>query len=39
MKKNGSMKNLGDWNERIGLPISTYNEKVFKHYRLMFDHL
>jgi hypothetical protein len=40
-KNSQSLKNLnpGNWNERIGLPISTYNEKVFKHYRLMFDHL
>ncbi|CAI2364146.1 unnamed protein product [Moneuplotes crassus] len=25
------------WNQRFALPISEYNEKVFKKYRLLFD--
>jgi len=27
------------WSDRIGLPISTYNEKVFPRYRILFEHL
>ncbi len=29
----------GDWDERIGYPISTYNESVFPQYRLGFDEI
>ena len=28
-----------NWNDRIGLPISTFNEKVFPRYRILFEHL
>jgi hypothetical protein len=31
------MKNT--WNERIGLPISTFNEKVFPKYKILFEDL
>ena len=27
------------WSERIGLPISTYNESVYPRYKILFDHL
>jgi len=27
------------WSERIGLPISTYNENVYPRYKILFDHL
>ena len=27
------------WSERVGMPISTYNEKVHNRYKLMFEHL
>lgn len=27
------------WSERIGLPISKYNETVFPRYKILFDHL
>ena len=27
------------WSERIGLPISKYNETVFPRYKILFEHL
>jgi len=36
MNKTGG---FGPWNARIGLPISTYNEKVYPKYKITFDHL
>ena len=36
----GFAKNFpSNWNARIGLPISTYNEKVFPKYKILFEHL
>lgn len=37
-KKNRRIvKEEGNWNERVGLPISTYNEAVFKQYKVNFN--
>lgn len=27
------------WSDRIGLPISTYNETVFPRYKILFEDL
>ena len=36
----GYAKNFpSSWNARIGVPISTYNEKVYPKYKILFDHL
>eukprot|EP00347_Sterkiella_histriomuscorum_P008727 403343983 len=36
--KNMRLQKTG-WSERIGLPISTYNQTVFPRYKILFDHL
>lgn len=33
------LKHRKNWNERIGLPISTYNEDVFPKFKILFEHL
>lgn len=34
-----SMKKELRWNQRFAMPISTYNEAVFKKYRLSFEEI
>ena len=39
-KAKSSLNRFGSsWNDRIGLPISTCNEKVFPKYKILFEHL